>query len=283
MVNFFWLLACTQTLLFLAAPYLSQWVVGSGWLAISLGMPLAVVGYGLRDVIHEAYGKSRASQAVLLAFATRAIVWSTLFMAGFGQESFRLLLAGELQLVVSQLWVDSAIYERLRGRSFARRYNLSNLVGVTLSLIIFVLAGFWGTGKPVAGLIVGGLALRLALAAAMTMPMARLARAVAAAFVLFASTHASALDLGPARLHGSLRFWMAESGQGRLENSVTLSVPKLRVSLNDWFTHDPGPTARTHHKVTLSVEVAPGTFIMGQTDTVTGRETVRRVGVEWRW
>lgn len=267
---------------FLVAPYLSQWVVGPEWLAVSLGMPVAVVGYGLRDVLHEAFGQERADRATTVAFLVRAIVWSVLFMLGFAQDSFRLLIAGEIQLIVSQLWVDSAVYERLRGLSFARRYNLSNLVGITMSLVIFVIVGFWGV-RPVAGLIAGGLMMRIALSAALTFPMQRIVRLVAATLLLITAAPATALDIGPLKFNGSLRAWASDSPEYPWRGESTLVLRYKSAWVHDWMTFDPAEVNRLHHKLTLGVDLRWGFAAVGQMDALTGRRTISRAGLEWRW
>jgi uncharacterized integral membrane protein (TIGR00697 family) len=157
---------------FVIAPILSVKLAVVGLLAFPLGQPLAVFGLGLRDVIHKAFGKDVADNVVWSAFWIRIALWllTGLVIALPGKappsfysivgEGLRVAIGGEATLLTMR-YVDSYVFERFKGHGFTKRYHLSNLVSYILSLVLFVVIGFAGTGKPLMKMMLAGLVVRI--------------------------------------------------------------------------------------------------------------------------
>jgi hypothetical protein len=112
--------------------------------------------------------------------------------------------------------------------------------------------------------------------------------AIVGALILGLATPTSALDLGPLKLNGSLKFWASDSPKhpARIENTINLKIPTLKLNLNDWIYRDLGGPKiedKIQHKLTLGYEVVANTQLLLQHDSLTGRPDITRVGIEWRW
>jgi len=171
------ILTSGYVVLFVLAPFLSNRIIevfGAKLLVGSIGM---ILSYGLLDIINEVFGRRQAQETVLTAAVIRVLVW--IFIAasfllptfqqpvGFDsimQSSLRILIAGEISLVLTQYFIDVPLFDWLKQRikyGFWARYNISNMMSQSLLFSIFIVIAFFNTGKPLGELILWGILLRI--------------------------------------------------------------------------------------------------------------------------
>jgi uncharacterized integral membrane protein (TIGR00697 family) len=176
---------------FVITPILGVKSIVLGPLIVLGGQISMIFAYGLIDVAHDVWGRAQAIRTIVVAAMARLFVWSMIGLVALSpggapsgwervlHESFRYFLAGELAMLLSQLFVDVRVFawvrERLR-RGFWVRYNLSNLLSQTLTFALFVPLALAGTGRPLLAIFVSGILLRLLLSFIMTPIFAGLAR-----------------------------------------------------------------------------------------------------------
>lgn len=170
--------------LFVMAPYLSVRIVNIGGVKLLVGGIGMILAYGILDVINEVYGANRAKQVVLSAASARLVVYCFIAISyalptfhqpnGYSSiinQSFRILLAGEIALVATQYFIDVPLFSWIKKRllyGFWVRYNLSNLVSQSIAAILFITLAFIGTGKPIISLIISQIFLRAILSITLT-------------------------------------------------------------------------------------------------------------------
>ena len=281
------LLVALHAALFIVAPLLSTHVWTLGPVAIMAGMPLAIVAYGLRDVVQERSGRERAREMVLVAIAVRLLVWPILFAAGFHEEA-RIAVAGEAQLLVGQWFVATRVFSWARARSgFGLAYNVTAVVSEAVSLAVFVVIANAGTARPILSVIAGGLLLRWVLSLALTPAFWGLARwSLLAGFLL--APAARAADFGPLKVELVTRAMWADnpSQPFRFEGIPYLRFAPFRYSgiwAQDLFIWDAlGTKPVKNNKLTMGIEIHFGFSAIYQRQDVTDQRSANRFGIEWR-
>ena len=108
---------------------------------LSVGTIFFAAVFTLRDRIHRAGGLNAVYIAIAAALIVNTVVG---LLTGtpwrFVGASFLAILAGEL--------ADTAVYQRLMGRSWWTRVLASNAVSVPLDSVLFNLLAFWGDMPP---------------------------------------------------------------------------------------------------------------------------------------
>lgn len=173
------ILVATYAALFCFTPILGAKVVSLGWGIQMLGGTIAgTLAAGFLDTIHQVYGTDTAKKSLIAAVTARVMVWAAVLIVvllpaasvhpGFYavlKISFRVFIAGEIAQFVSNYFFDIPIFKwvraKLNGRGgFAGAYNLSNLVSVGFSNVIFTTVAMYGV-KPVLPIIAGGLMVKM--------------------------------------------------------------------------------------------------------------------------
>lgn len=164
--------------LFIIAPIASNRIVDIYGIKVATGVILMTIALGLLDVINSNYGVSKARTVIISAIITRITVWSVLSICMFlpvfkettGYEpivltSIRILVAGELSTFIGQYFIDVRLFDYLKRKfnSFFIGYNISNIISQTISLALFSVFAFYGTGINIWQLFVGHIIFRYAL------------------------------------------------------------------------------------------------------------------------
>lgn len=141
---------------------------------LSVGTVFFAAVFTLRDRIHHAGGL----RAVYLAIALALLV-NTLAAVLLGTP-WRFVGASFLAILVGEL-ADTAVYQRLIGKSWWTRVLASNAVSVPLDSVLFTLLAFWGDMSPrdIAQIIFADILAKYAIAALFALRVRRLTGAAA--------------------------------------------------------------------------------------------------------
>jgi uncharacterized integral membrane protein (TIGR00697 family) len=157
-------------MLYAVAPILSNRIVSIFGFKLIVGAITIDLAYGLVDVLNNCLGKPTARRAIIIAMFSRFVLWSIIGLSfllptfkepqGYTKilsQGFRIFLAGELSLFLSQYLVDINLFHYFKkfNLKFWARYNLSNIFGQFVSTTVFVSLAYLGTGIAVMPLIVG--------------------------------------------------------------------------------------------------------------------------------
>lgn len=186
-------LASLYSSIFILAPILSNRIVEIFGFRVVLGAVAMTLALGLLDVINNDYGIKKAKTVILASLINRAVLYGLVGLLlllpvvretpgymDIVKQSFRILVAGEIAIFLSQYFIDVHIFDffkRLfKEKWFVIRYNVSNIVSQTLSTSLFMTLAFYGATHlhvPLPSLIIGGVTLRLMMSIILT-PMMRL-------------------------------------------------------------------------------------------------------------
>lgn len=163
------ILIAAYTAIFVMVPFLSARIIEVFNMKLLVGSIAMIIAHGLLDVINEGYGPEKAKQTVLTAVVIRLFIWCFIALSymlpTFRQpdgyqvimlSGFRLLVAGEVTLVLTQYFLDVPVFAWLKRKTsygFWVRYNLSNILSQSLLTCLFITMAFIGTGKPIVELI----------------------------------------------------------------------------------------------------------------------------------
>lgn len=144
----------------------------------------ATINNGFLDVINNVWGKKTARQIVLASTIARVAIWLLVGLvvllptrkvtAGFDDvalSSFRLLIASLITHTFTSYVVDIGIFDAIRKRfkaAFWLRYNVSNIVNLTIGNFMFTVLAHAGTDRPILSVMLGNLLLRFAMSFALT-------------------------------------------------------------------------------------------------------------------
>ena len=153
-------------------------------LAVLAGSLVRAFSCGIADVINEVYGLAAARLNVLVSMMVRLLGWLVIglvvVLPGTVKDeaflgslfiSFRLVVAGLIGLVVIEWWLDATLFDWLKRKlpvGFWFRHNLTNALNHLLGSLLVLTIGFYGTGRPIVAVAVGGLVAKLVLGAALT-------------------------------------------------------------------------------------------------------------------
>lgn len=158
------------------APILSNKILALGSFTLPGGMLIAVVlMYGLIDLMNYRYGQQEARKMLVQALVVRlflylAIVPVILALPGTAKavgftsilaQSFKLMIAGEISVFVSQYFFDVPIFNYFKRFPFVARVMASDLVSQALQTVGFVLIGFMGQNVPHFKMIVSAYVMRI--------------------------------------------------------------------------------------------------------------------------
>ena len=157
-------------ILFTIAPVFGNRIIslfGQPILMSAIAMPMV---YGLIDLLNQNYGMKSARTAVVTATISRWIFWGFTFLLmilptysmtqNFDliiRDSIRFMMSGIAATFISQYFIDIPVFDWIKRklkRGFLIRYNLSNLISGLLHPIIFHIAAFAGTDKPIVKIII---------------------------------------------------------------------------------------------------------------------------------
>lgn len=133
---------------------INQWLT---WGAISY--PIAFL---VADVLNRRFGPQAARRVAFVGFVTALIV-SVWVATG------RIALASGLAFLCAQL-IDIHVFDRLRHQRWWRAPLLGGIAGATLDTVIFFSVAFSGTGINWVALLLGDLAVKLAVNTTMLAP-----------------------------------------------------------------------------------------------------------------
>ena len=141
---------------------------------LSVGTIFFAAVFTLRDRIHRAGGL----KAVYLAIALALLV-NTLAAVLLGTP-WRFVGASFLAILVGEL-ADTAVYQRLIGKSWWTRVLASNAVSVPLDSILFTLLAFYGdmSSRDIAQIIFADILAKYTIAALSALRVRRVSRAAA--------------------------------------------------------------------------------------------------------
>jgi hypothetical protein len=142
------------------------------WLSAPAGIIPFMLSFFLLDVINEFFGERDAKESViscLIAVGVSVLVIEAVLLwrpAPFSPEGFGELFALSPRLFVASLlsfgvssYLNVVIYSAIRNRTGKRamwfRENVSTIVSVLVSNLVFLPAGYYGTGYPVLNMIAG--------------------------------------------------------------------------------------------------------------------------------
>jgi uncharacterized PurR-regulated membrane protein YhhQ (DUF165 family) len=140
---------------------------------LSVGTIFFAAVFTLRDRIHRAGGLNAVYAAIALALLVNTVAALLLDTPWrFVGASFLAILVGEL--------ADTAVYQRLIGKSWWTRVLASNAVSVPLDSVLFTLLAFWGdmSGRDLAQIIFADILAKYAIAALFALRVRRMARAL---------------------------------------------------------------------------------------------------------
>lgn len=162
------------------APILSNKILTLGGFTLPGGMLIAVVlMYGLIDLMNYRYGQQEARKMLIQALVVRLFLYlavvpiiltlpGTAKVIGFASilaQSFKLMIAGEISVFVSQYFFDVPIFNYFKRFPFVTRVMASDLVSQALQTVGFVLIGFMGQNVPHLNMIVTAYLMRIAFSA----------------------------------------------------------------------------------------------------------------------
>lgn len=139
---------------------------------LSVGTVFFAAVFTLRDRIHRAGGLNAVYIAIALALLVNTVA------AGVLDTPWRFVGASFLAILVGEL-ADTAVYQRLIGKSWWTRVLASNAVSVPLDSILFTLLAFWGdlSTRDIAQIIFADILAKYAIAALFALRLRTFSRA----------------------------------------------------------------------------------------------------------
>ena len=171
------LYASLYATLFVIAPIMGDKVASIFGVKFIAALPVMMLAYLIVDIVNNNWGKEEARSTILNAAIIRFIIYLGVIpmvmaftvvkqSAGFTDlisSSFRILIAAEVSMFLGQYFIDVGIFdkikEKMNGRFFSVRYNLSNIVSQAFITTVFILIAKLGV-IPVWPLIWGGILFR---------------------------------------------------------------------------------------------------------------------------
>jgi uncharacterized integral membrane protein (TIGR00697 family) len=147
--------------IFCLVPILSNKVLLVGPWQLLAGIPFMSLAYVLIDLLNENYGPKAARGAVLAGVVARAFAYLVMVpvvlnvpsvreVAGYAdilEQSFRLFLAAEVGIFLSQWVVDIPLFQWVKskvGAGFWLRYNITTHLSAVLTILFVITVAFWG-------------------------------------------------------------------------------------------------------------------------------------------
>lgn len=177
------LLITIYTSLFLLAPMFSNKILIIGGFKVMAGIVLMTLACGILDVINNNYGPNYARKTVTISAVTRAIVWciglvvvsmqGIVIVEGFDKfvvSTFRILIAGEVAIVLSQYFIDIKVFDVVSRRfeSFFLKYNISTVISQIASISIFIMIALYGKVENITPILLSGILFRVTATICMT-------------------------------------------------------------------------------------------------------------------
>jgi uncharacterized integral membrane protein (TIGR00697 family) len=178
-------LVALHAAMFVIQPMLSSLkTVNIFGILVLAGSLIRVLSCGLADVVNEVWGVGVARLNVVAAMFTRLLSWlvigAIVILPGEVKDeafmsslfiSFRLMGAGVLGLFLVEMWMDATLFAWMRKNlpfGFWFRSNLTNVLNHVIGSFLVLTLGFYGTGRPIVAVAVGGLFSKLALGFVLT-------------------------------------------------------------------------------------------------------------------
>jgi uncharacterized integral membrane protein (TIGR00697 family) len=147
--------------IFVLVPVLSNKVLQVGQWQLLAGVPFMSLAYVLIDLLNENWGMRVARSAVLAGMVARLFAYAVmvpfvLVVPGvqetIGYEnlltsSFKLFLAAEIGIFLSQWVVDIPLFQWVKARvggGFWLRYNVTTHLSAVLTVVFVISVVFWG-------------------------------------------------------------------------------------------------------------------------------------------
>jgi uncharacterized integral membrane protein (TIGR00697 family) len=185
--------------IFVMVPVLSNKVLLIGQWQLLAGVPFMSLAYVLIDLLNENWGMKVARSAVLAGVMARMFAFAVMVpfvlvvpgvreLPGYSDllsQAFRLFVAAEVGIFLSQWVVDIPLFQWVRtrvGGGFWLRYNVTTHLSAVLTVLFVITVAFWGNPSvSLPNMLLTAAVARVALTAMLT-PVAALSNAAIARY-----------------------------------------------------------------------------------------------------